>query len=77
VTCSTGSSGTARPRPLGRVESIRHQLTLLRGLRAATAIPYIRQEIGYDRYIDQYCQFSGSDPVEAKALLATLEQIPD
>lgn len=55
---------------------LRSQLDQLKNLPAPLAIRFIRQVIDYDRYIDQYCDWSGSDPREAEEVLAGIEQIP-
>ena len=58
------------------VRRLREQLQGLRQTPAGRAIRFIREEMGYDDYIRQYCAWSGSDPVEAGAVLSALEQIP-
>lgn len=56
---------------------LRDQLQQLTQAPAGQAISFIRAEIGYDDYIQQYCRWSGSDPQEAGAVLSALEQIPE
>jgi DNA helicase-2/ATP-dependent DNA helicase PcrA len=67
----------APPQGLRDVRVLSDHLEALRQLPAPKVITYIRQEIGYDRYIDQYCEWSGSDPREAREVLSALEQIPE
>ncbi len=68
----------AKTLPAGRreVRALRAGLVRLREARAGEAISLIRTELDYERYITQYCDWSGSDPAEAREVLAALEQIP-
>jgi len=59
------------------VDSLREHLQKLTQTPAGEAISFIRKEIGYDDYIEQYCSWAGSDPLEAAEVLSALEQIPE
>lgn len=67
----------ASPRGAAEVQQLAERLKQVAKLPAPQVISFIQQEIGYDHYIDQYCEWSGSDPREAKEVLGALEQIPD
>jgi len=58
------------------IQALKGDLASLAEIPASKAITFIREVIGYDDYIEQYCDWSGSDPQEAREVLDAIEQIP-
>lgn len=65
--------------PVGirELHTLGEDLTTLVTCPAGSVVSYIRSEIGYEEYIDLYCEWSGSDPEEAREVLGAIEQVPD
>ncbi|HYF91546.1 MAG TPA: UvrD-helicase domain-containing protein [Symbiobacteriaceae bacterium] len=58
------------------IQALKGDLANLAVIPASKAVTFVREVIGYDDYIDQYCDWSGSDPQEAREVLDAIEQIP-
>lgn len=64
------------PAGMRDLNTLRGNLTTLTHTPTGRVITFIRSDMGYDDYIDQYCRWSGSDPQEARDVLSAIEQVP-
>lgn len=56
-----------------RIIELREQLRTIKNLKPAVAIRYIRNVVGYDEYIEEYCDMNGVESDECYTVLGDLE----
>lgn len=56
-----------------RIMELKNQLRSIRNLKPATAVKYIRNVVGYDEYIEEYCDTNGLESDDFYTVLADLE----
>ena len=56
-----------------RIVELREHLRTIKNLKPATALRYIRNVVGYDEYIEEYCDMNGVESDECYSILGDLE----
>lgn len=56
-----------------RIIELREHLRTIKNLKPATALRYIRNVVGYDEYIEEYCDMNGVESDECYTVLGDLE----
>ena len=56
-----------------RIIEIREHLRTIKNLKPATALRYIRNVVGYDEYIEEYCDMNGIESDDCYTVLGDLE----
>ena len=56
-----------------RIIELREHLHTIKNLKPATALRYIRNVVGYDEYIEEYCDMNGVERNECYTVLGDLE----
>ena len=56
-----------------RIIELREHLHTIKNLKPATALRYIRNVVGYDEYIEEYCDMNGVESDECYTVLGDLE----
>ena len=56
-----------------RIIELREQLRTIKNLKPAVAIRYIRNVVGYDEYIEEYCDMNGVESDDCYSILGDLE----
>lgn len=56
-----------------RIIELREHLRTIKNLKPATALRYIRNVVGYDEYIEEYCDMNGVESDECYTILGDLE----
>ena len=56
-----------------RIVELREHLRTIKNLKPATAIRYIRNVVGYDEYIEEYCDMNGVESDDCYSILGDLE----
>lgn len=56
-----------------RIIELREHLRTLKNLKPATALRYIRNVVGYDEYIEEYCDMNGIESDDCYTILGDLE----
>ena len=56
-----------------RIIELREHLRTIKNLKPATALRYIRNIVGYDEYIEEYCDMNGVESDECYTVLGDLE----
>ena len=56
-----------------RVVELREHLRTIKNLKPATALRYIRNVVGYDEYIEEYCDMNGVESDDCYSILGDLE----
>lgn len=59
---------------LKNINKLENDIYLTKNINVALAIRYIRQNIGYEKYLIDYCKSKGIDYIEIKDLLDELEE---
>ena len=56
-----------------RIVELREHLRTIKNLKPATALRYIRNVVGYDEYIEEYCDMNGVESDDCYSILGDLE----
>ena len=56
-----------------RIIELREHLRTIKNLKPATALRYIRNVVGYDEYIEEYCDMNGVESDDCYTILGDLE----
>ena len=56
-----------------RIVELREHLRTIKNLKPATALRYIRNVVGYDEYIEEYCDMNGVESDDCYGILGDLE----
>ena len=56
-----------------RIIELREHLRTIKNLKPATALRYIRNVVGYDEYIEEYCDMNGIESDDCYTILGDLE----
>lgn len=56
-----------------RIIELREHLRTIKNLKPATALRYIRNVVGYDEYIEEYCDINGIESDDCYTILGDLE----
>ena len=56
-----------------RIVELREYLRTIKNLKPATALRYIRNVVGYDEYIEEYCDMNGVESDDCYSILGDLE----
>ena len=56
-----------------RIIELRENLRTIKNLKPATALRYIRNVVGYDEYIEEYCDMNGIESDDCYTILGDLE----
>ena len=56
-----------------RIVELREHLRTIKNLKPATALRYIRNVVGYDEYIEEYCDMNGVESDDCYSILSDLE----
>ena len=56
-----------------RIVELREHLRTIKNLKPATALRYIRNVVGYDEYIEEYCDMNGVESDDCYTVLGDLE----
>ena len=56
-----------------RIVELREHLRTIKNLKPATALRYIRNVVGYDEYIEDYCDMNGVESDDCYSILGDLE----
>lgn len=56
-----------------RIVELREHLRTIKNLKPATALRYIRNAVGYDEYIEEYCDMNGVESDDCYSILGDLE----
>lgn len=56
-----------------RIVELREHLRTIKNLKPATALRYIRNVVGYDEYIEEYCDMNGIESDDCYSILGDLE----
>ena len=56
-----------------RIMELREHLRTIKNLKPATALRYIRNVVGYDEYIEEYCDMNGVESDDCYTVLGDLE----
>lgn len=56
-----------------RIVELREHLRTIKTLKPATALRYIRNVVGYDEYIEEYCDMNGVESDDCYSILGDLE----
>ena len=59
---------------LKNINKLENDIYLTKSINVALAIRYIRYDIGYEKYLQEYCDKKGIDYIEIKELLDELEE---
>ena len=56
-----------------RIVELREHLRTIKNLKPATALRYVRNVVGYDEYIEEYCDMNGVESDDCYSILGDLE----
>lgn len=58
---------------LGRIAELKNNLRTIGGLKPVAALRYIRNVVGYDEFIEEYCDMNGIESDDCYSILGDLE----
>ena len=58
---------------IGRIAELKNNLRTIGGLKPVAALRYIRNVVGYDEFIEEYCDMNGIESDDCYSILGDLE----